>query len=333
MATLKFTDRYQSTLASGYTAGGTSLSVTSATGLPSSGDFYVVVATEASNTEEIFKVTAISGTTLTVIGAQAGTSASNHGSGAAIRATLMTAAAFTQMKQDIVSAMSAAAFNTETTNGSLNPEGRRMVVLTDEDTLCLWDGTIWKFDLSTYATAAGGIRLADYTWTNQGAATATERSLVAGGVILTVPAVGGTNWRILKKAVPTTPWTATLTMVGNSGGGARTGLVLIDNGGKLVSWGPSGDGARSLDNWNSVTSWSSGGNPFTWTAGLMLQVRIVHTGTNLEFYKKLATDGVFVGVVTTSATAWLSSTLVSIGFGTDGEGANLTNTFYTLSIT
>lgn len=80
-----FVDRYVSTLASGYTSGGTSISVSAApSGVSGSCNFYLIVQAEGGNTEEVFLCTNISGTTLTVVGAMAGTSASNHGAGAII---------------------------------------------------------------------------------------------------------------------------------------------------------------------------------------------------------------------------------------------------------
>lgn len=75
---MRSVNTYSSTLASGVTAGATSFSVASATGLPSEGDFYLNVDAE------IVKVTHRSGTTLTVIRAQADTSAASHSSGAPI---------------------------------------------------------------------------------------------------------------------------------------------------------------------------------------------------------------------------------------------------------
>src|SRR5574340_30043 len=91
---LNFIDRYSSTLSAPYTSGGTSLSVTSAAGLGSGAVlYYAIVKAEGANTEEVFKVTNVTGTTLTVVGAQAGTAASNHASGAGIIASIMTAAA------------------------------------------------------------------------------------------------------------------------------------------------------------------------------------------------------------------------------------------------
>jgi hypothetical protein len=104
---LVFVDRYEGKLASGYTSGATSMSITSATSetgstvLPSGATcFYLAVKPESSHTEELCLVTNRSGTTLTVACAQAGTSASNHASNAKIIASVMTAAAFTQLKAD-----------------------------------------------------------------------------------------------------------------------------------------------------------------------------------------------------------------------------------------
>jgi len=83
--------RYSSTLSSSYTAGGGSLVVNSASGLPTGAcTFYAIVKADGGNTEEVFLVTNVSGTTLTVTGAQEGTSASNHGSGATIIAGIIT---------------------------------------------------------------------------------------------------------------------------------------------------------------------------------------------------------------------------------------------------
>jgi hypothetical protein len=102
MPALNFVDRYSSTLSGAYTAGGTSLSVASASGLPSGAcNFYVIVQAEGANTEEVFQVTNVSGTTLTVAYAQAGTANSNHASGAVVLGSIMTAAAFAQMATDV----------------------------------------------------------------------------------------------------------------------------------------------------------------------------------------------------------------------------------------
>jgi len=84
-------------LASAYTAGGTSLTLTSGHGsrFPSSGDFWV----RCEN--EIFKATARSTDTLTVTGAQDGTPAANHAAGAEVY-WVLGVAALDQLRSDIV---------------------------------------------------------------------------------------------------------------------------------------------------------------------------------------------------------------------------------------
>lgn len=94
----------QGTLGSSYTAGGTSLVLSSGNGanFPATGDFWVRVqpsATDATGAE-IFKCTARSTDTLTVTGAQDGTSNVNHSAGAIV-VWVLSASALTQLKADI----------------------------------------------------------------------------------------------------------------------------------------------------------------------------------------------------------------------------------------
>ncbi len=73
-----YTTLGESTLDTSYTSGGVTLSPTSAASFPATGVFRVRVD------NEIFKVTAVAGGDFTVVGAQEGTSAANHSSGATI---------------------------------------------------------------------------------------------------------------------------------------------------------------------------------------------------------------------------------------------------------
>ena len=79
---------YSSTLNGSITIGATSMVVASATGLPSEGDFYLDIS------GEIVLVTHVSGTTLTLVRAQEGTTAVAHNSGKAIT-DVITAGEFT----------------------------------------------------------------------------------------------------------------------------------------------------------------------------------------------------------------------------------------------
>ena len=54
-------------------------------------------------------------------------------------------------------AMTAAAFNTATSNGTANPGGYTLVVISDEDTLAQWTGTKWRYDTGPFLSPSGAI--------------------------------------------------------------------------------------------------------------------------------------------------------------------------------
>ena len=102
MATLKFTGnltRMTVTLASAYTAGSGTMTLTSGHGarLPTTGDFWLV---PTSGTYQSIKVTARSTDTLTVVGSQDGTTDASLSTGAELEWNL-TASALTQLQYDI----------------------------------------------------------------------------------------------------------------------------------------------------------------------------------------------------------------------------------------
>lgn len=84
----QLTNAAQTTLNGSVTNVATTLVVTSATGFPATGDFRCIISAEGANTDEIVKVTAVSGTTFTITRASepyAGVqTASAHASGATI---------------------------------------------------------------------------------------------------------------------------------------------------------------------------------------------------------------------------------------------------------
>ena len=135
-------------LASAYTAGGTSLALTSGHGsrFPSSGDFWV----RCEN--EIFKATARSTDTLTVTGGQDGTANANHAAGAEVY-WVLGVAALDQLRADIgggggsgggISSLTVAAFKSATTNGAAQG-GLDAVRLRDGLYECIWNGSAWDY--------------------------------------------------------------------------------------------------------------------------------------------------------------------------------------------
>src|SRR5579871_1096829 len=90
MTTEQFSNLAQTTLASSIVAGAASLAVASVTGFPVLPQFRIVID------QEIFLVTAVSGTTFTVTPGYEGTAQANHSSGAAV-AHILTAGVITQI--------------------------------------------------------------------------------------------------------------------------------------------------------------------------------------------------------------------------------------------
>ena len=90
-----FANNCNTTLASSLTSGATSMSVTSATGFPSPTGvqyFYCTLADAATQTTiEIVKVTAVSGTTFTIVRGQDGTTGTAFASGAVVSLRLVSA--------------------------------------------------------------------------------------------------------------------------------------------------------------------------------------------------------------------------------------------------
>lgn len=95
MATEKLANNAGSTLASSISNSATSLSVASAAGFPTSGNFRILIESE------ILLVTAVSGTTFTVTRGQEGTSAASHSSGVDVD-HILTKGALNQLRGDAV---------------------------------------------------------------------------------------------------------------------------------------------------------------------------------------------------------------------------------------
>lgn len=97
-----YANNYSSTLSAGYTAGAGSISVTSASGLPSllsSDTLHLTIVDQTTNLVKlIIKVTAISGTTLTIT---AESSDTNCSSGDKIYGTMLTVDALAQRRKDM----------------------------------------------------------------------------------------------------------------------------------------------------------------------------------------------------------------------------------------
>jgi hypothetical protein len=219
-----FIDRYSSLLSSPYTAGGTTLNVLSAANLPTGAcTFYVVVQAESTNTEEVFKVTNVSGTALTVVGAQANTAAQNHSSGAVIIGSVMTAAMFANLFSSI---NGVGPYASLPSSGSIVGQ---MYECTDSLFSYTWTGTAWQaffrgFPCTPPVTAS-------FSWQNQSTAVLVN---TRGGEIIQ-SAIGGASAHNVNgryTSYPAAPFTRTLGMRTKSYGttllNGNAGLYISD---------------------------------------------------------------------------------------------------------
>lgn len=107
----RFVNNADDTLSSGITDSATSLSVNSATGFPTEGDFRIIIGSE------ILLVTAVSGTTFTVERGAEGTTAAAHSSSDPVTA-ILTSGALDQYLRDRYPYITAPPFRIVDTNGA-----------------------------------------------------------------------------------------------------------------------------------------------------------------------------------------------------------------------
>lgn len=271
-----YTTLGQSALSSGYTSGGLSLVLTSGASFPSTGVFRVRVD------NEIFRVSARSSGTLTVIGAQEGTSAANHLSGATCT-EVVTALALDGIRADqnsvgLVSALPGspkAGDQFNTTNGFYR---------------YVFDGSIWRKFVGSFHMDDPTLQA--FTWINQGGATV---DVTRGGIILTAPASASDNLRIRQMAVPAAPYSITIKFWATLDGTnfANAGLVLRNSGtGELVTFFFSAAGGQmGVSNWNSPTSFNGAAHASNYmnTSAPFICLKLYDDNTNRNWF--LSMDG------------------------------------------
>lgn len=169
MASEKVSNLGESTLASGYTSGGSSITVSSAASFPTSGVFRVRLDNPS---ETVFRVDSVAGAVFT------GAAEFNDGN----------ASAGVEVVQ-VASRGVAERFIQSPDSGELRaPSG-----VSGAD----YYGPIWKIPL---------LDQSGWTWVNQGSATVDQ---AGGSVYLDTPAAAGTNLRVRKTTAPSTPYTLT----------------------------------------------------------------------------------------------------------------------------
>jgi hypothetical protein len=190
MAYERFANGGLSSLAAGINDSVTSLTVKSAAGFPTGGNFRILVESE------IMLVTAVQGETFTVTRAQEGTSAASHSADVAVNHVL-TAGALAQREIDQFATGALASRDAAGQAGRLYLPTEGYV---HQDNGSLWD----MLPLSKVTPPAS----ADFTWVNQGTSTVTDTK---GMMVLNTPSsASADSLRCLVKSAPATPYTITV---------------------------------------------------------------------------------------------------------------------------
>ncbi len=257
------------------------LTVKSAVGFPTGGNFRIIVDSE------IMLVTDVQGKTFTVTRAQEGTSAASHDADAAVFHVL-TAGALAQ--RDIEQFATGVVADRDVAGQA----GR--LYLPTEGYVARDTGLDWeRMFFHRFAPPVIG----DFTWVNQGAATVED---IKGMTVLTTPSVAsGENLRCLVKSAPATPYEITVALLAQSPiyttGSTlpHYGICLRDSAsGKLLIYG------FGYNNYPSRFQYAQMTNPTTLATGGIVDVvapqhwprwlRVADDGTNRRVY--VSGDGV-----------------------------------------
>jgi hypothetical protein len=249
----QFTNNATTTLASSMTGVQTTCSVSSATEFPTDGNFRVLIG------DELCLVTAVSGTTFTIIRAVENTVASTHDAADPVT-LIVTKESFLRMAADHIPL-----FGLETVPGPVNS-------LTD--------------------TNGAAVASTDFTWTNQGTSSVAD---LTNAIRMTAQTGTGANVRVLSKSAPSTPYRIYACIhpqLSIGTGRNHCGLVFRESGtGKLktLSCGTDGGvtdeentlGTGEYTNPTTFSAWSFD-NVWNWSTQ-QFWMYIDDDGTNISF--------------------------------------------------
>lgn len=255
MAYERFANGGLSSLNAGIDDSVTSLTVKSAVGFPTTGNFRIIIGSE------IMLVTNVQGKTFTVSRAQEGTSNVSHDADAAVFHTL-TAGSLAQRDIETFGTGAIASRDTAGQAGRL--------YLPTEGLLSQDNGSFWDMmPIARMTPPASG----DFTWVNQGTSTVTDTK----GMMVVVPQSSAStdSLRLLVKSAPGTPYEITVCLLAlapeytSSQSIAQHGICWRDSSsGKIITygWGPNSSYSHYFryDQWTNYTTLS--GNQFSYNA-------------------------------------------------------------------
>lgn len=284
MASEKFANLAETTLASGYTSGTTTLSVTSAAGFPTVGVFRVRLGNAGKT---IWRVDSVSGTTFTGA-AEANDANANSGETVKIVASKAVAERFTQ-----------------------SPESGEARLISGAAAVDFF-GPIHKL---TPLDQSG------WAWVNQGGFSVTQAN---GIVYLAGPASGaGNNVKLRTVAAPSTPYTITAAIIPLTSGTFSLAGIALRNAasGRFIHINARHDRGVVVTKQNTATSFNS--DPVTRTnahggGGTLLFLRMADDGTNVIF--SYSVDGVNFTQLFSEARTTFINTPDEVGITAGYEG-------------
>ncbi len=250
MSTQQITNLAQGELASGYTAGNTTITLGSGEGalFPTSGDFTVAM----NDPPDFFlKCTSRTGDVLTVTSTgQEGTTAINESSGCKVT-LVVTNQVIRSLFQDyhVTDAIA---------NRPAAGIAGRIFIPNDSVYPILRDnGSTWDYFYAGRKVTP--LVSGNFSWTNQGGASVTDQT--NGVSVLSTPAVNGSNsLRIRRMATPSRPYTIVMAFLARMGSGnfAEAGLIWRESGsGKLSVISIQNFSSAICSHWTNETSFNA----------------------------------------------------------------------------
>jgi hypothetical protein len=225
-------------------------------------------------------------------------------------------------------AMTISDFDTETTSGSANPNGRGAVAFSDSLYTAVWTGSAWQY----YNGSARVTRppTSSWSWTNQNSATV---STSRGVLDFTFAQINGTGGTVYSRSAPATPWVLTARFVVVAGGPTgfyNCGICARESStGKLIAIGPCNAPAIRHQIWSDINTLGGNTDYLCYTPTLnTFDLRIEDNGTNLITY--VGHEGRFLQFVSAGRTATMTTGPDEIGWFHHKNNAGLTNDLVTI---
>lgn len=248
---------------------------------------------------ELLRVTGVSTKTLTVARGEEDTAAAAHDDGASVR-IIDTAGSRNRMLSDCFLSGTYA-------NLPAARDAGRVYLCTDSPFVLYNVGGEWIHTIPGCGIVTPPV-LGDFTWVNQGSATAVS---TYGGVYMEGPQDTGANERVLKKALPSAPWTVTVGFIPMATGVnyVNGGFYLADANDKGVRFAWMCRNAPTVDSaaFNSPTSWSSDKFSYIAECGTVLFLRFVDDNSS-RYYQVSRDNQHFTTVSSESRTTHMTPT-------------------------